>query len=131
MQAVVQSTGEIPAVPLEVHIFPSPERCEGTLYNDDSHSFAHKAGDFLRLHYSCTQTTATLSVTIAAREGTHPPWWSQQELIIHDWTSARFTATTSPLSVSISPMIMPPSIAPGTFPMPPSTAAVNARNPAL
>ena len=46
-------------------------------------------------------------------------------------TSVHRTDTTWPLKVSIRPMIMPPSIAPGTLPMPPSTAAVKARNPAL
>ena len=45
-------------------------------------------------------------------------------------TSAQAVPTVCPLTASISPITTPPSMAPGTLPMPPSTAAVKARSPA-
>ena len=46
-------------------------------------------------------------------------------------TSVQAVPMNWPLNASIRPMITPPSMAPGTLPMPPSTAAVKARSPAV
>ena len=46
-------------------------------------------------------------------------------------TSVQRTAISWPPKVSISPIRTPPTMAPGTLPMPPSTAAVKARRPAV
>ena len=45
-------------------------------------------------------------------------------------TSVQDVLINWPPLASIRPMMTPPSIAPGTLPMPPSTAAVKARRPA-
>ena len=46
-------------------------------------------------------------------------------------TSVQAVAMNCPPSASIRPISTPPSMAPGTLPMPPSTAAVKARRPAV
>ena len=107
MQALVQSTDETPAGPIEIHVYPSPTRCEGTLYTDDGHSLAYKTGDFLRIQYTCAIASSNLTIAISPREGAHQPWFTQQEIIIHGWPSNRFTATladgTQPLSSRYDP----------------------------
>ena len=102
MQALVQSTDETPRGPLEIHVYPAPGRCEGSLYTDDGHSLAYKSGDYLRQKFSCTVTQGSLAVTIDAREGSYRPWWTQQEIVIHGWTSARFTTALADGSLPVS-----------------------------
>ena len=46
-------------------------------------------------------------------------------------TSVQAVAMNWLAIASIRPMITPPTMAPGTLPMPPSTAAVKARRPAV
>jgi hypothetical protein len=46
-------------------------------------------------------------------------------------TSVHAVAMNWPPIASIRPISTPPTIAPGTLPMPPSTAAVKARKPAV
>ena len=93
MQAVVQSTDEVPAGPIEIHVYPAPGRCEGSLYTDDGHSLAYENGDYLRIAYGCVVRPGELTIRLGAREGSHKPWWSQQEIVVHGWTSARYNAT--------------------------------------
>ncbi|MEQ1687396.1 MAG: TIM-barrel domain-containing protein [Sphingopyxis sp.] len=81
---LVQSTLERPEGALELHIYPGSD-CHGTLYDDDGHSMGFAHGDFARQSVTCAVDAAgrVQSISFAAREGRHHPWWSAIELVIH------------------------------------------------
>src|SRR5438094_7221392 len=62
MQPVVQNTGETPAGPLELRVYPG-EDCSGSLYEDDGHTFAYQKGEILRIRYSCAASPSALTIT--------------------------------------------------------------------
>jgi alpha-glucosidase len=81
-QPLVQSTADIPQGPLTLAVYPGPD-CRGTLYLDDGVSFGYARGGYLRQAFSCQQTGAELVVSIAARQGSYRPWWTQFNLEVH------------------------------------------------
>ncbi len=84
-QAVVQSTGETPAGPLTIDVYPG-EDCAGTLYDDDGHSMAFSRGGYLRQELRCTVTPDGVRLAFAAREGRFKPWWRQIAVTVHGWS---------------------------------------------
>ncbi len=82
-QKLVQSTGQVPDGPLQLHVYPGPD-CRGTFYADDGTSFAYRDNGFLRCFYRCDETVAGLVVREAARTGSFPPWWRAVEVVVHD-----------------------------------------------
>ncbi len=100
MQAVTQSTEEVPGGPLELRVYPGTQ-CEGSMYLDDGHSFRYKQGEYLRLQYGCTMKDGSVSVQIGPRQGHFAPWWKQLEVVVYGWNAARATATLQGTSQSL------------------------------
>ncbi len=101
MQPVVQNTGEKPNGALELRVYAG-EDCEGSLYEDDGHTFAYQKGEFLRVNYSCQASAASITVTSSTVNRAFQPWWNTTEVtifgaaaepkevrvrdhVIHDW----------------------------------------------
>jgi alpha-glucosidase len=80
-QPVVQYTGEAPAGPLELRVFPGND-CRGSLYQDDGKSYAYTRGEFLRMNFSCQVAGDSVTIRNSAREGTYRPWWKEIRLEI-------------------------------------------------
>jgi len=98
MQPLVQSTDETPNGPLQLRVYPvanSDEKCEGSIYLDDGHTFAYRAGVFLRQGFTCRAENGSVSVQFGAREGTYAPWWKSIEVVLYGWPSARASANLS------------------------------------
>lgn len=81
MQPVVQHTGEKPDGPLALRVY-SGERCEGSLYQDDGHTFAYQRGQFLRVHYSCQVSAASIVVTSSTETNAYAPWWTSTNVTV-------------------------------------------------
>jgi len=82
-QPLVQSTGQKPAGPLELHVYPGPD-CHGEIYDDDGQSMAFSRGVYLRQTFACeTGTGGVTSLSIGKREGTYPAWWPALSVTIH------------------------------------------------
>ena len=81
MQPLVQSTSETPLGPLELRIFPGDD-CQGSLYEDDGHSFNYEKGEFLRVHYTCSISANSLSVSSRIEKNGFQPWWNSADLRI-------------------------------------------------
>lgn len=86
-QAVVQSTAQTPAGPLQIDVYPGGE-CEGTLYADDGHSMAFSRGVLLRQTIRCSRTPEGLRLDFAPREGRYRPWWRAMRVTVHGWSGA-------------------------------------------
>lgn len=82
MQAVVQSTNERPAGPLELRVYPGSD-CRGSLYEDDGISFAYERGSFLHVNFSCQLSSSSLTVSSAIEKNAFQPWWNSTELEIY------------------------------------------------
>ncbi len=91
LQPLVQSTDQTPVGPLELRVFPG-DKCTGSLYLDDGHTFAYQHGEFLRQEFTCQSTGHSVSVQFGARQGTYAPWWKRIEVVIYRWPSARADA---------------------------------------
>jgi alpha-glucosidase len=87
MQPVVQNTGEIPAGPLELRVYPGAD-CEGSLYQDDGHTFAYQNGEFLRVQYSCSSAPESLSVSSHIVKNGYKPWWALANVTVYDLASS-------------------------------------------
>jgi alpha-glucosidase len=101
MEPLVQSTDETPIGPLELRVYPG-QRCEGSIYLDDGHTFQYRQGDFLRQAFTCTATGDEVSVQFSAREGKYAPWWKTIEVVIYDWPSAQAEAHLSGSSATLN-----------------------------
>ncbi len=82
MQNVIQYTGETPAGPLELRVYPG-DNCHGSLYQDDGHSYDYQKGEFLRVAYSCNVSTFGVSVTSHIEKNSYPAWWKTAALNIY------------------------------------------------
>jgi alpha-glucosidase len=87
MQPVVQNTGEVPAGPLELRVYPGAD-CEGSLYQDDGHTFGYQKGEFLRVQYSCSSTPEALSVSSHIVKNGYKPWWNSAKVTVYGLASA-------------------------------------------
>ncbi len=92
MQPLVQNTGQIPAGPLELRVYPGPD-CHGSLYQDDGTTFNYQHGDYLRVGYTCQSSAGRLTLNIGAQEGSYPAWWKSIDMAIYDWPSAQVRVT--------------------------------------
>jgi alpha-glucosidase len=91
LQPLVQSTDRQPNGPLELRVYPG-EKCNGSLYLDDGHTFSYQHGAFLRQEFTCQSAGHSVSVQFGARQGTYAPWWKKIEVVIYGWPSARANA---------------------------------------
>jgi alpha-glucosidase len=87
MQPVVQNTSEIPAGPLELRVYPGAD-CQGSLYQDDGHSFGYQSGEFLRVQYSCSSTPETLSVSSHIVKNGYKTWWDSTKVTVYGLASS-------------------------------------------
>ena len=82
MQNVIQYTGQTPAGPLELRVYPG-SNCHGGLYQDDGHTYDYQKGVFLRVTYSCTLETAGVTVNSHIEQNGFKPWWNTAEVKIY------------------------------------------------
>lgn len=87
MQSVIQYTGQTPAEPLELRVYPG-ESCHGALYMDDGHSYNYQHGEFLRMAYSCATTGNGISVSSHIEQNGFKPWWNSTEVSVLGVSSA-------------------------------------------
>ncbi|MGB2628722.1 MAG: TIM-barrel domain-containing protein [Candidatus Acidiferrum sp.] len=82
LQNVIQFTGQTPAGPLELRVYPG-SNCHGGLYQDDGHTYGYQKGVFLRVTYSCTLETAGVTVNSHIEHNGFKPWWNTAEVKIY------------------------------------------------
>jgi alpha-glucosidase len=112
MAPLVQSTDQQPTGPLTLRVFPGPD-CSGALYQDDGTTFAYKRGEFLRMTFSCDESSdnTRLSIHVGKHQGTYPAWWRSVAIEVnglpHDPKSvminghaAHFNSATGPLTIA-------------------------------
>jgi alpha-glucosidase len=100
LQPLIQNTTEIPNGPLELRVYPG-QKCNGSLYLDDGHTFGYQHGQFLRQSFTCRSESNTMHVHFGAREGSYAPWWKTIEVVIYDWPSAQADAKLSSAATSL------------------------------
>lgn len=71
-QSVVQHTGERPAEPLILDVWPMGTS-DGELYEDDGASFGYQRGDFRRTRFRCSRKDNVVELTMMAPEGNYAP----------------------------------------------------------
>jgi len=86
MQALTQSTNELPSGPLVLRVYPGRD-CKGSLYQDDGKTMAYKHGEFLRMQFSCEAAAGAVKIHIGAHEGTYHSWWSELRVEVYGQTS--------------------------------------------
>ena len=87
MQPVVQNTGETPDGPLQLHVYPGDD-CKGSLYEDDGHTRAYQKGEILRINYSCTASSTSISITGTVDKNAYKPWWTSTALTVYGAAAA-------------------------------------------
>jgi alpha-glucosidase len=87
IQLVVQNTGEIPDGPLQLHVYPGDD-CKGSLYQDDGHTLAYQKGEILRINYSCSVSTSSVSITSSIGKNAYKPWWNSAALTVYGVVAA-------------------------------------------
>jgi alpha-glucosidase len=87
MQPVVQNTGETPDGPLLLHVYPGDD-CKGSLYQDDGHTFAYQKGEILRISYSCSVSSSSISIAGSVEKDAYRPWWTNTALTVHGTAAA-------------------------------------------
>jgi len=94
---LVQSTNETPQGPLILRIYPgndgAGDHCSGTLYQDDGKTYAYQYGAYLRMNFTCQQTSEGLHIAISPHEGTYPAWWKEIKLEVFGLTGNSTPAT--------------------------------------
>ena len=94
---LTQNTEETPNGPLTLRVYAG-DNCHGTLYQDDGKSFAFRTGQYLRMNFTCKlHPDGSLTVHIAAPEGTFKPWWHQLRIETLGWnpTTHELTSATT------------------------------------
>lgn len=77
---LVQSTEEKPQGQLTLRVYPG-DHCAGAIYQDDGISFAYRNGHFLRVTFTCEESSnGTVKVHIGQHEGDFRPWWHEIRL---------------------------------------------------
>jgi alpha-glucosidase len=91
---LTQSTEEKPNGPLTLRVYAG-KNCHGDLYQDDGTSFDFRRGSYFRRHFSCEeQSDGSLTVSLAAPEGSFKPWWSEVRFEVIGWTPRTKQLTT-------------------------------------
>ena len=81
MQPIVQNTEEKPSGPLEIKVYAGAD-CQGSLYEDDGHTFAYQRGEFRRTNYSCQVSPGSVTVSATTEKTTFQPWWHAARITI-------------------------------------------------
>jgi len=81
MQPIVQNTAETPAGPLQLRVYPG-DNCHGSLYQDDGHTYNYENGAFLRIQYSCANSSNAVSVSSHIQTNGYKPWWNTIQLTV-------------------------------------------------
>ena len=82
-QPLVQSTGETPAGPLTLDIYPGPN-CHGSVYADDGTSLAYKRGAYFRQLFTCgPDREGAWHLDLGAPQGSFFPWWHAMRVRFH------------------------------------------------
>ena len=87
LQPVVQNTGETPDGPLQLYIYPGDD-CRGSLYLDDGHTLAYQKGEILRISYSCSASSSSISITCSVDKNASKPWWNSTALTVYGTSAA-------------------------------------------
>ncbi len=105
IQPLVQSTEEKPQGPLTLRVYPptrTGDLCEGSLYLDDGISYAYQKGQYLREKFTCELTPTGITIKIAPREGSYPPWWTQFSVEIYGATKQATSVTNGSTTIEAS-----------------------------
>jgi alpha-glucosidase len=98
MQPLVQSTNETPQGPLELRVYPGDagegRACGGSFYLDDGNTMAYRHGDFLRMHFTCSDSAGHLHLHIGAHEGSYAAWWKQLRIEVYGSRAEAATVLT-------------------------------------
>ena len=95
MQALVQSTNEIPQGPLLLRVYPGRD-CKGSLYQDDGKTMAYKRGEFLRMQFTCEASPNSVKLHVGPHQGSYRPWWDELRVEIYGQnTDASYKVVTS------------------------------------
>lgn len=81
-QPVVQHTGQMPGQPLRVLVAPAAAS-QGSLYEDDGHSLAYRAGGFMKRTFRQARDAQSWTLEVGAPEGAYRP--EQRDLILETW----------------------------------------------
>ncbi|HKV62807.1 MAG TPA: glycoside hydrolase family 31 protein [Candidatus Acidoferrum sp.] len=87
MQPLVQSTEEKPDGPLQLRVYlpsnASSGDCQGTLYQDDGHTFGYQKGEILRANYACQVSSGAVMVSGTMEKHAYQPWWKSVNITIY------------------------------------------------
>ncbi len=99
---VVQSTAVSPVGPLTLRVYAGTP-CSGELYQDDGKTYDFRQGAFLRMKFTCEQTSAGLRLNIGAHQGSYPAWWKEIRVEIFGWQPAKgeISANAIPLKLPV------------------------------
>ena len=97
-QALVQSTSQTPAGPLQLEVYPG-EDCRGELYLDDGVTVN---GPNMRQTISCLATSSGISLQFGPREGLYRPWWKQIAVTVHGVVPKHVIIPDQPNAVTIA-----------------------------
>lgn len=100
-QPLVQSTDEKPQGPLTLRVYPPTAAggdCVGSLYLDDGVSYDFRTGAYLREKFTCRATAQGVVVTVAPREGSFAPWWSELNVEVYGAARPAANATVSAIN---------------------------------
>jgi alpha-glucosidase len=81
MQPIVQNTGEKPTGPLEIKVYAG-QNCQGSLYEDDGHTFTYQRGEFRRTNYACKVSSGSIEVSATTEKNNFQPWWHAAQVTI-------------------------------------------------
>lgn len=101
---LVQSTSERPQGPLKLRVFPGSD-CSGALYQDDGATFAYKAGDFLRMTFTCDASANkdAIAIHIGRHQGRYPAWWKDIEIEVNGLLGNPASVTVDGRPISSTP----------------------------
>ncbi|HZB87397.1 MAG TPA: glycoside hydrolase family 31 protein [Terracidiphilus sp.] len=97
-QPLVQSTDEKPQGPLTLRVYPPMTAggdCTGSVYLDDGVSYDFRNGAYLREGFTCRVSAQGVVVTVAPREGSFAPWWTQLAVEVYGAARPAAEATVS------------------------------------
>ena len=107
MQALVQSTNEIPQGPLLLRVYPGRD-CKGSLYQDDGKTMAYKRGEFLRIQFTCEASANSVKLHVGPHQGSYRPWWDELRVEIYGQnTDASYRVVTN--AANPGPAILDPA----------------------
>ncbi|PAQ15651.1 alpha-glucosidase [Bacillaceae bacterium SAOS 7] len=72
-----------PVDQLSIHVYPSEEVCEYTLYDDDGETFAYQAGDYFQLHLKAWKQGETVYIETEELHGAYQPNWKEVSINVH------------------------------------------------